>query len=260
MKRLNSAIFGDVVQPESIDELFALLHELPSEKTRVRMWRGQGDISWPLHSTAYRRLASCGKPVTETDVVNYETHLLRYATHRGYRTTNGRVLSDQELLARLRHHGAATRLVDATRSAITALWFAAADQINSTGALIGMHCHYLGGYEGEPESHTYEELVGKVKDRAYPLTWEPNTVSPRVAAQHSQFLVSRLAASPAGSLELPSNPGATLVLALTPALKREALDVLVEVYDVRAITLFPDFDGFCTANAWSVHIGEMQRW
>lgn len=260
MKFQTTDLFGEVPSPESVDELFALFHELPPEKTRVRMWRGQGNIDWPVHSTAYRRLALNGATVDERSVISYEKHLLRHATHRGYRTLEGRELSDQELLARLRHHGAATRLVDATRSAITALWFAVADQVHATGVLIGMHCHYLGGYEGVPESRSYDELVTAAKDRHYPLTWEPMTVSPRIAAQHSQLLFSRLSNAPSGSLELPQNPRSTLIIALTPALKAAARGVLVEVYDIRAVTLFPDLDGFCDANACSVDIGDMHRW
>jgi len=260
MKVQKTALFGEVPSPESLDELFALFHELPPEQTRVRVWRGQGNIDWPVHSTAYRRLELNRATVNEKDVIMYEKRLLVQATHRGYRSLGGRDLSDQELLVRLRHHGAATRLVDATRSAITALWFAVAGQVRATGVLMGMHCHYLGGYEGQPESHSYDELVGLAKDKDYPLTWEPMTISPRIAAQHSQLLFSQLSKAPSGSLELPRESGSTLIIALTPALKAAARAVLVEVYDIRAVTLFPDLDGFCDANACSVDIGDMYRW
>jgi hypothetical protein len=123
-----------------------------------------------------------------------------------------------------------------------------------------MHCHYVGGYEGEPESLSYDELVARTKDKDYPLTWEPSVVSPRVAAQHSQLLFSRLSAAPSGSLELPRSPGSTLFIALPPALKLAVREVLIEAYDIRTVTLFPDLDGFCDANNYPTDIGEMHRW
>lgn len=260
MKTERNDLFGEILVPEAIDEVFRLFHDLPPEESRARMWRGQSDVTWPLHSTAYRRLALGGSEVTERDIVYYEKRLLTHATHRGFRWIDSRELSDQELLARLRHHGAATRLLDATRSAITALWFAVADRSVCTGLLVGMHCHYLGGYEGERKSHSYDELVALTKDQGYPLTWEPPDVSPRIAAQHAQLLFSRLSKQPSGSLELPSEPGASLFIGLRPNLKAELREVLIETYDIRTVTLFPDLDGFCDANDWSISREDMDRW
>src|SRR6266404_2469373 len=122
MKNFKSELFGSIPEPETFDELFATVTEAEPKLGRVRMWRGQADISWPIHSTAYRRLASSRARISESDVISYEENLLKHATHRGYRYLDGRELSDLELLARLQHHGAATRLVDATRSAFIALW------------------------------------------------------------------------------------------------------------------------------------------
>lgn len=260
MNSLNSPIFGVVHQPTTFDELLAVVIEAPPERNRVRMWRGQGDISWPIHSGAYRRLAARHSRVTEEDLITYENRLLRQATHRGYRSMNGQDLSDLELLARLQHHGAATRLVDATRSAFVALWFCVSCNPDIIGALIGVHSHYLGGYESIPEKRSYESIVQSIKGRDYPFTWEPTMVSPRVAAQHSQFLISRVAEAPSGSLCLPSEEGSTLVVAVSPKIKEVARDILISTFDIRTVTLFPDLDGFCDANSCQTDQRDMLRW
>jgi FRG domain len=121
VRSYKSDLFGTLPSPSSFDELFPLLHD-PHEDWMVRMWRGQGDIDWPIHSTAYRRLAgSTSNTVKEWDVRYYEKQLLERAEHRGLRLHEGRELSDFDLLARLRHHGAATRFIDATRNALIGL-------------------------------------------------------------------------------------------------------------------------------------------
>ena len=100
----------------TFDEFFELIQSpLVEGEGIIRMWRGQSDISWPLHSSAYRRLSLEIKEPNEKKIINYEKNLLQSATHKGFRYLDGRRLSDFDLLARLQHHGAATRLIDATR-------------------------------------------------------------------------------------------------------------------------------------------------
>lgn len=260
MNSFDSPIFGVVSQPTTFEELLSLVIEAPPERSRVRMWRGQADISWPIHSSAYRRLAAQDSRVTESGLANYENWLLKQATHRGYRTINGQELSDLQLLARLQHHGAATRLVDATRSALVALWFCVSSNLDVVGALIGVHSDYLGGYESLPVHWSYESLLKDMQGRDYPYTWEPPIVSPRVAAQHSQFLISKVAESPSGSLCLPSDVDSTLVVAVSPKLKKIARDILICSFDIRTVTLFPDLDGFCDANSYRSDRKDMFRW
>ena len=245
-----------MTQPGSFIELLSLLHEIPkTPETRVRMWRGQSDISWPIHSSAYRRLALSEDAPTENDLIFYEKAILKQATLRGYRNFEGLRLNDFDLLARLQHHGTATRLVDATRSALVGLFFCAHGNHDKIGALLGIHTDYLGGYEGEYREDTYDEATENIDKYNHPQTWEPPSVSSRVAAQHSQFLFSAVSLSKQGSLAISPEPGALLAIAISPDLKAESLSILSEVYDILLITLFPDLDGFGMAN--SVH---SERW
>ena len=257
----NSEIYGEVAQPGSFVELLSLLHEIPeTPATQVRMWRGQSDISWPIHSSAYRRLALTESNPTENDLTYYEKKILNEATFRGYRNFEGLRLNDLDLLARLQHHGTATRLVDATRNALVGLFFSAHENPDKIGALLGIHTDHLGGYEGEHREVTYDEAMANLHKLKHPQTWEPPRVSFRVAAQHSQFLFSALSPSKLGSLAISPEPNAVLTIAISPELEAEALSILSEVYDIRLMTLFPDLDGFGMANSVRVERWSNYRW
>lgn len=260
MKQHDSPIFGIVPKPSSFEEVLRLVRlPPPGEISMVRMWRGQGDISWPIHSAAYRRLA-IGGPPSEKDMNSYEKNLLKHATHRGFRYINGRRLSDFDLLARLQHHGAATRLVDATRSTLVGLYFSAATHPKKVGALLGLHANFLGGYEGEPKEADYQSVVQDLHNYEHPQTWQPPDVSPRIAAQHSQFLYSTVSSDKRGSLCVDQSPSAIVVIAISPKLKRESLKVLSEVFDIRHLTLFPDIGGFGSANSYQTGQWDTYRW
>lgn len=259
MREIRSSAFGEVAQPESFDDLIELLMRPHREWGRVWMWRGQADAEWPVHSSAYRRLRRGQGEVLERDVAHYEENLLTQATHRGFRYQEGRRLSDLELLARLQHHGAATRLVDMTKSALVGLYFACLGAAGRTGALIGVHSAYLGGYESEPNEDEYATVMKGLEDLDHPMTWEPTGVSSRVAAQHSQFLYSAVVDRPTGSLALPEGDN-TRVIAIDEALKPLFLKTLSDVFDIRAQSLFPDIDGFGVANSHEIPSDQMFRW
>lgn len=247
--------------PTSFDQLIQLIQE-PIRQTSgiVRMWRGQADISWPVHSSAYRRLALTSSSPTEADLRWYEKGLLERATHRGFREIAGKSLSDFGLLARLQHHGAATRLVDATKSALVGLYFAVANHPNKAGLLLGLHTNFLGGHEGEPEQRPYDEIFIDLEALKHPQTWEPPVVSPRIAAQRSQFLYSVVSKQRTGSLWFDESEESYMAIALSPSMKSKSLKILSEVFDIRYETLFPDLDGFGAANSHRIGQWAPYRW
>jgi hypothetical protein len=261
LQTFKSSLFGDASQPDTFEELLSLcLDPAPDKKRAVRMWRGQGDIDWPIHSAAFRRLALSKSTVGEKNMEFYEKDLLERATHRGFRRVEGHDISDFDLLARLQHHGTATRLVDFTRSALTALWFAVSSEHSRTGVLFGIHVHSIGGYEGLPEARPYDDIFPDLVKFDYPQTWEPPAVSSRIAAQHAQFVYSDVVDRPTGSLKLPKKPGELLVIALSPDSKKLFSVILSEVFDIRYLTLFPDIEGFGYANSFRFHESENDRW
>ncbi len=260
IKSFHSNLFGKIPKPETINELLDLFGNKKGKRD-VRMWRGQGKISWPIHSSAYRRVAKKKDNVTDDNVVSYEKTLLEQATHKGFRYKNGRRLSDLEMLSKLQHYGAATRLIDFSRNAFVGLWFCCSNFKKSTGLLIGIHTNFLYGHEGKLNKRTYDEMVDRLKEINGPATWEPSIDSKRISSQHSQFLYSEIINSDIGSLKLNENKKRKdLFIAISPELKTKILHYLKSVFDIWEYTIFPDLDGFCSANNWNSDRYDMHRW
>lgn len=262
MKVFQSKLFGDIAEPENFLELLNLMIYRSDDKiSGVRLWRGQGDIDWPLHSGAYRKLKLNSGTVFERDIVDYEQNLLLQARHRGYAKEDGIHISDVELLAKLQHHGAATRLVDFSKNSLISLWFCVQFNSNKTGLLLGVHTDYVGGgVEGELLYKSYDELIDGLSEHEHSMFIEAPVVSKRIAAQHGVFLYSDVAFSPMGSLKLNiKKKGINLFIAITPELKEECLKILRNAFDIRTDTLFPDLDGFAMANN-VLNKDEMYRW
>lgn len=260
MNIFQSELFGSIAAPTSISDILILAKDHSKNRRNVHLWRGQTDITWPIHSSAFRRLSLKSSHVTERSMQSYETYLLEHATHQGYRYDNGRLLSDFELLAKLQHHGAATRLIDCSRNLLVALWFACNSEPNKHGLLFGIHSDHLGGSENTQENSPYHEVFLDLEQFEHPQTWQPPVVSKRIAAQSAQFLYSSVSNSKMGSLRIEEEQSSFIAMAIEPKLKNELLEVLSGSFDIRHLTLFPDIDGFGYANSYRYPQYESQRW
>lgn len=263
MKQYESHLFGYIPEPETFDELMHLIignSGDPEGDRGVRFWRGQSNINWRIDSAAYRRLifTEPKKERFDFNLKNYECDLLERATHKGYRIYNGRELSDFELLARLQHHGAATRLVDFSRNALVAIWFSVVENVSITGLLVGIHTHIVRGHEASLNNDQYNTIIEECEQNHGIYTWEPPQVSTRIATQHSQFLYSKYIADSRGSLYLPFETNYTLLVALSPEMKLKL--ILERSFDLWTYTLFPDIDGFGMANRPDINRWDMNRW
>ena len=79
-----------------------------------------------MASSAERRLKASlpsQEGITEP-FLEYNENLLKKCRLKNYDKREQKQLDDLELLADLQHHGAATCLIDFTRNALIALWFA----------------------------------------------------------------------------------------------------------------------------------------
>ena len=263
MKNYTSEIFGELKESETFTELISLITDNPNDFFHnVSMWRGQGDIKWPIHSGAYRRIFKTNeRPVTEKDIIYYEESLLKRARHKGLGYIEGRRLNDIELLARLQHHGAATWFVDFSKNALIALWFCVDSQKNKTGLLLGVRSEYLGGNEGSlEEAKNYRESITKLHDYNHPMIVEPTLVSKRISAQHAVFLYSDVSSDAKGSLKISEENFSNTFIAISPKMKIELRKILIQVFDIRTETIYPDLDGFSAANSSEASTSDMWRW
>jgi hypothetical protein len=260
MDYCETELFGTVALPSSLSDILALAKEHSGDRKNVHLWRGQSDIAWPIHSAAYRRLSRTEQSITEKNLQSYERYLLNHADHQGYRFEAGRKLSDFELLAKLQHHGAATRLIDCSRNIMVSLWFACSAENKEIGLLFGFHSNYLGGSENKPEMRSYEDVVEGLEKFNYPQTWQPPVVSKRIAAQGAQFLYSVASDDKMGSLKIDKRQETYTAIGITPEFKQHALKELSGVFDIRYLTLFPDIDGFGHSNSFRFDEYESERW
>lgn len=269
MKLVDSELFGTVIVPEDFSEILTLAtFEIHNERN-IYMWRGQGDIAWPIHSSAYRRLMKDrDHPLGEHVMRDYERELLLNAQHQGYHFENGRELSDFELLAKLQHHGAATRMIDVSRNILVALWFACDSMRDKTGLLFGLHYSAINGFEGRPDKRSYNQVFDRKSDISTneddfdntPTLWQPPVVTKRIAAQSAQFLYSRVSYDATGSLSFRRGENIVNMIAITPEMKTKCLKILENTFDIRRFTLFPDIDGFCFSNSTNFGCNSNERW
>lgn len=267
MKTYKSPIYGNCPEPESFLELTELINVLDIEDpvnpfVHVKLWRGQANIDWTVDSSGIRRVNRGCKILKDDnrELRSYEKHLLEHATHKGFRYQEGRVISDMELLAKLQHHGAATRLVDFSRNALIALWFSLFELPQKTGLLIGVHSDYVGGTESSLRDMSYDKTMDSCEKFKHSIVYEPPVVSPRIAAQHAQFLYSAISTEQTGSLMLPQEDESRVFIAISPQMKKLFFQILRSTYDYQAKTLFPDLDGFGMANKFNTNPDMMDRW
>jgi FRG domain-containing protein len=257
---------GKVWAPSSLAEFSALVQWEFLGPGDLSGWRGQAREDWPLHSGAFRRLMAPARSwlldndaVTENVMCNYETRLLNVARLAGHGNV-GRDLSDLELLAKLQHHGAATRLVDFTSNALIALWFACRAYPDDWGAVFGVK---LDNVQRVADEQTLRKSLSDLLTDAggRMMVWRPSSLSPRIPAQAGFFLWSKVrsncgwsslgesgvsALAPSNTSQLDEQFAA---IAVSPDLKRYMATRWETILGLSEQKLFPDFDGFATANS-----------
>jgi hypothetical protein len=260
-------LFGTLWAPSSLGEFAALIQWDYLGPGDVSGWRGQADASWPLHSSAQRRLMNQPRAwlldtdaVTESALREFEKRLLNVSRLAGHGRADGGKHTDLELLGRLQHHGAATRLVDFTSNAFVALWFACRSFPDTWGIVFGVQlegCWRVGDEQRlqTPMADLMENADGGM------MAWRPSALSPRMPAQSGFFLWSEVrprcpwsslgpsewsAPDPANISQLD---GRFAAIAISPGLKRWMVERWERVLGISEQTLFPDFDGFATANS-----------
>ena len=215
------------------------------------LFRGVRDESYKIEPSAYRRLPDDEDRNMEK-LLKINQNLIKDARLQGHDLKDGRILSDLELLAELQHFGAATCLIDFTRSALAALWFAC--QESSTEKAKGK-CQKRPTEKANgkvfavlpalfkpitPDDLTNEKKINHFFERdkrgKYPLyQWQPKLQNHRIVAQQSVFVFG----GDDGDIE-----ASTSECVILEGGKLAILGSLKQFAGINAASMFPDFEGF----------------
>lgn len=270
MPAMGTEKFGEIYAPESLSDLVALLECYADRGRKVAAWRGQSDVDWGIDCTAFRRLArglpeeNLGSGTLESTVREYECQLLEDARMAGHGDRDGRRLNDLELLGVLRHYGAATRMLDFTRNAFVALWFATQSNPDCHGLLVGVHPKAGNARRVRTEGQLgmkLEDLLDQEDMKDSYIFWEPRHLFERMRVQQSLFLFGEVVrrswgAAPLGSLgESGRLPDELVLIAVSPRLKQQMNDVTgykaswEHLFGYSARYVYPDLEGYAGSHS-----------
>ena len=208
------------------------------------LFRGVRKKSYRIEAGACRRLPEVDR-YNPAKLLKINQELIDKARLLGHDQLSGDRLSDLPLLAELQHFRAATCLIDFTRNALVALWFAC-EQITTTeseekveetdGKVYAVRIDDPARFrtitsellEKDIDSFFVEDENGR-----YPLyQWQPKLQNNRIIAQQSVFIFGGAKIEAADECIISRGGKQDLL---------KALDKLVGLTDA---TIYPDSDGF----------------
>ena len=206
------------------------------------LFRGVTQEKYGIVASACRRL-----PVADQNnpskLLKINQELIDKAQGLGHDQRDGRQLTDLELLAELQHFGAATCLIDFSRNALVALWFAC--QTSSDGEANGKV--FAVNRDDTVRLKTVNPKLMK-KDIDYFLQpdengrylqyqWSPKLQNNRIIAQQSVFVFSGV------QIEAEAE------YVINKDIKQKMLTALDKISGITEANVYPDFDGFARLHA-----------
>lgn len=206
------------------------------------LFRGVSTESYKIEASAYRRLSETDRN-NPNKLLKINKDLIGKARSLGHDQRNAQQLSDLELLAELQHFGAATCLIDFSRSALVALWFAC--QQGSRGGANGKvyavrHDDMVRLKTVNPDLITKDIdyfLTPDENDRYLLYQWQPKLQNNRIIAQQSVFVFSGAQIEAEAECVIDKNS------------KQDLLTSLDKISGVTEANIYPDFDGFARLHA-----------
>ena len=211
------------------------------------VFRGQNNEDWSLDSSAERRLRKSRREFNTDVLLTYlREELIDPAKKEGYDRQNGKELSDLELLAELRHHQAATCLIDFTHNFHIALWFACVPNNDKDGKVFIVNSGDPSLFEDitpERSKASIEKIFSINEKDGDPFQkkvfyWQPPTQNNRIIVQHSCFILS--------SEKIPARTYTEITI------KKEdkpSIELALKLYyGLDNKSVYRDFIGFALAN------------
>jgi len=231
---------------ESVKSLSDFIKWADQFKDGQYLFRGVSDVCYPIEASTYRRISKEDR--TPHNLLQTNLELIADARLLMQDRKSGRRLTDLELLAELQHLGAATCLIDFTRSALVALWFACRESSSGKGKNGKVVILRSDGVDplktvdhGTLEKNLdYFFQLGE--NLRYPLyQWHPSFQNNRIIAQQSVFVFGF------GFEDPPIPEGAQCEV--VGCSKQEIRRDLYKLSGITEVSLFPDFEGMARAYA-----------
>jgi FRG domain len=190
-----------------------------------------------------------GRLSPKGDLANIEKLIFSEFLRTGQHLLDSRSvdISDPKLiwnqLAAAQHHGLATRLLDWSSNALTALWFSLEHFKENETAVVWMFSPAVDDYlNGTEFNNPFEN---KARTRVF----RPPIVSVRIAAQQGSFTAHQLPRNKEGEflpLEKNANFKEKLVCLRIEDNYKEKIKEELTNFGINSSVLFPDLDGVCS--------------
>ena len=206
------------------------------------LFRGVSTEGYKIEASAYRRLPEIDRN-NPSKLLKINKDLIEKARSLGHDQRDTQQLSDLELLAELQHFGAATCLIDFSRSALVALWFACqqGSQTEANGKVFAVrHDDMVRLKTVNPDLITKDIdyfLTPDENDRYLLYQWQPKLQNNRIIAQQSVFVFSGAQIEAEAEYVIDKNN------------KQDILTSLDKISGITEANIYPDFDGFARLHA-----------
>lgn len=240
MTEQNDEPSEDIITVKTVSEYLEAIKKLTGSEYGKLAFRGQGDISHSISSTAARRLG-----ITQSDIdghekfSQYNKNLISDAKMKGYGYKGTRELNELEILAELQHNGAATGLIDFTYSPLVALYFASSNDENKDGVVYIINIHKFEKYSeitSDNIKNKFETFLNEKEEILW--FWKPSDQNNRIPIQHSLFIFGKPEISKESIKKILIDEDA----------KPFIIFELQYLHDIDALTLFNDLTGFTKGN------------
>lgn len=230
------------------------------------IFRGQANHTWPLRSAAARRI--CGEKsedeIKTDEILFYILDLISRVIKKEYHLkVNTDYSYHLKILADLQHHGAATNLIDFSKNALIALWFACCDDFCNDGKVFAVDLlerdliSEIGNgnlkknidellssdqntISGDKSKTTIKDSKNYNKSNmpSCVWAWTPGNFDNRILSQSSIFLFG---IEPLNIL--------THEAIIASDSKKMILETLNRFFNINEETIYSDFIGFAQANS-----------
>ena len=206
------------------------------------LFRGVSTESYKIEASAYRRLPEPDRN-NPSKLLKINKSLIEKAKSLGHDQKDRQQLSDLEILAELQHFGAATCLIDFSRSALVALWFACQQGTKGDAngkVFVVRHDDMVRLKTVNPEliKKEIDHFFKPYQNGRYPLyQWQPKLQNNRIIAQQSVFAFGGAQIEAEAECVIPQDS------------KQDILISLDKISGITEANVYPDFDGFARLHA-----------